>query len=68
MSYLRWRRPVLYTLPLVIFPKMKHHLRGRCAVLEGDLQPLGHHELDSNVLKTPLLYRHTIHVSKLVLL
>jgi len=67
MSYSSWRRPVLYTLPLVIFPKMKHHFCGRRAVLEGDVQPLGRQEFYSNILKSALLDRHVINVSKLVL-
>jgi len=46
---------------------MKHHFCGRRAVLEGDVQPLGRQEFYSNVLKSPLLDRHVIHVSKLVL-
>ena len=60
--------PVLCTLlQLVILTKMKHHFCVRCAVLEGDVQPLGRQELDSNVLKSPLLDRHIIHVSNIVL-
>jgi len=54
-------------LPLVIFPKMKYHLRGRRAVLEGDVQAFGPLEFYSNALKSALLFRHVIHVSKLVL-
>jgi len=45
-----------------------HHFCVCRAVLEGDIQPLGRHELDSNILKFPLLYRHIIHVTKLVLI
>jgi len=40
-----------------------HQICGRCAVLEGDVQPLIRQELDSNVLKSPLLDRHIIYVS-----
>jgi len=49
------------------FSKMKHHLRGRRAVLEGDVHSLGRQEFYSNVLKSPLLDRHVMHVLKLVL-
>jgi len=41
-------------------------LCGRRVVLEGDEQPLRRQELDSNVLKSPLLDGHIIQVSKLV--
>jgi len=46
---------------------MKYHFCGCRAVLEEDMQPFGRQELDSNVLKSPLLERHIIHVTKLVL-
>jgi len=60
--------PRLYKLlQLVIVPKIKHHLCRRRDVLEGNVQPLGRQELESKVPKPPLLDRHIIHVSKLVL-
>jgi len=61
--------PHLYTLflPHVIFPKMKHHFSVRRAVLEGDVQTLCRQEFYSDVLKSALLDRHVIHLSKLVL-
>jgi len=46
---------------------MKEHFCGRRAVLEGDVHPLVHQEFYSIVLKSPLLDRHVIRVSKLVL-
>jgi len=51
-------------LPLVILEKMKHHLRGHCAVLKGDLQTLGFQEFDSNVLIPALLHRHLLSCSE----
>jgi len=56
-----------YRLPLVILAKMKHHICGRRAVLERDVQTLRRQEIDSNVLKSPLLDGHIMHVSKMVL-
>ena len=50
-----------------MFSKMKHHLRRRRAVLEEDVQHFGRQEFYSNILKSPLLDRHVIHVPKLVL-
>jgi len=68
MSYSRWRRPVLYTfLPIAIFPKIKHNFFGRRAVLEGGVQEFYPILFYSNVLKSPLLDRHVLRVSKLVL-
>jgi len=46
---------------------MKHQSCGHSAVIKGDLQTFGRQELDSNVLKSALLHRHVLHVSKLVL-
>ena len=46
---------------------MKHHCRGHRAVHKGDGQTLGRQEIDSNVLKSALLHRHVLPVSKLVL-
>jgi len=37
---------------------MKHHICGRRPDLEGDVQPLGCQDLDSYVLKSPLLDGH----------
>jgi len=54
-------------LPLVILVKMKHHFRRHSAVFKEDVQTLGRQELDSNILKSALLYRHVLHVAKLVL-
>jgi len=54
-------------LQIVIFPKIKHQICGSRAVLEVDVQPLRHQELDPNFLKLPMLDRHIIHVSKHVL-
>jgi len=56
-----------YTFLHVIFPKMKNHFCGRRAVLEGDVQTLCRQEFYSDVLKSALVDRHVIHVSKLVL-
>jgi len=56
-----------FFLPLVIFPKMKHHFRGRRAILEGDVQPLCRQEFYSIVQQSALLDRHIIHDLKLVL-
>jgi len=56
-----------YKLSFVFLANMRHHVCGRRAVLEGDVQPLRRQELDSNVLKFPLLDGHVMHVSKLVL-
>ena len=67
MSDSRWRRPVLYTLLILIFQKVKHHFRGRPALFEGDVQTLGRQEFYSDVLKYALLDRHKVHVLKLVL-
>ena len=39
-----------YTLPLVILTKMKHHFRGRRAVLEGDVQPLVRQETRADMM------------------
>jgi len=60
-------RHVLYrsVLTLVILAKMKHYFRGHHAVRKGDVRPLGRHELDSNVLKSALLYWHVLHIPKL---
>jgi len=52
-------------LPIIFLTKIKHHLCGCSAVLEGGVQKLGRQELHSNVLKSPLLDGHIIHVSKL---
>jgi len=46
---------------------MKHLYNGRRDVLEAYVQPFRSQELDSNVLKSPLLDGQIIHVSKLVL-
>jgi len=59
--------PRFYTLQILNFPKMKHDFIGRRAVLEGDVQPLGRQEFYPNVLKSALLDRQLIHVSKFVL-
>jgi len=56
-----------YRLPLIILAKMKHHFCGRRDILEEDVQPFRRQELDPDVLKSPLLDGHIIHVSKLVL-
>jgi len=56
-----------YRLPPVILAKMKHHICGGLGAIEGDVQPLRRQELDSNVLKSPLLDGHIMHVSPLVL-
>ena len=44
-----------------------HHFCVRRAVLEGDVQTLCHQEFYSDFLKSSLLDRHVIHLSKLVL-
>jgi len=49
------------------FPKMKHHLRGRRAVLEGDVHHLVRQEFSSDTLKSAVLDRHIVHVLKIVL-
>ena len=46
---------------------MKHHVFGRRAVLEGDVQPLEFEELDPYRLKFTLLHRHILDVSELVM-
>ena len=46
---------------------MKHHFGGRRAVLEWDVQPLEREELDPYRLKLPLLHRHIVDVSELVM-
>ena len=53
--------------PLVFLAEMKHHICGRRAVLEGDLQPLEREELDPHGLKFPLFHRHLVNVSELVM-
>jgi len=49
------------------FSENEAPLCGRRDVLDGDVQPLGRQALDPNVLKSPLLDRHIVHVSNLVL-
>jgi hypothetical protein len=46
---------------------MKHHFCGRRAVLERDVQPLERENLDPYRLKLPLLHRHIVDVSELVM-
>ena len=46
---------------------MKHHICGRHAILEGDVQPLEREELDAQRMKLPLLHRHIVDISELVL-
>ena len=46
---------------------MKHHVCGSRALLEGDLQPLEGEEIDSYRLKLPLLLRHIVDVSELLM-
>ena len=54
-------------LPLVILAEMKHHFCGRRSILKRDVQPLEREELDPYRLKLPLLHRHIVDVSKLVI-
>jgi len=54
-------------LLLVIFSKMKQQFCRNRAVLEGDVQPFGRQELDPKDLKSALIDRHIVHVTKLVL-
>ena len=58
MSYYTCLRNVLYSSPLGILAKMKHHIRGHRAVRKGDVQTFGRQELDSNILKSALLHWH----------
>jgi len=44
--------------------KLKHQISGRRAVLEEYVQPIVRQELDPDVLKSPLLDGHIIHVPK----
>jgi hypothetical protein len=44
---------------------MKHYLRGRYAIVEADVQTFRRQKLDSDVLKSPLLNGHVMHVLKL---
>jgi len=68
MSYYGRLRFVLYRfLPIVIFAIMKYNLCGRRAVLERDVQAQRRQELDSDVLKFPLLDWHLMKVPKLLL-
>jgi hypothetical protein len=46
---------------------MKHHFRGRHTLLERDVQPLERENLDPYRLKLPLLHRHLVNVSDLVM-
>ena len=46
---------------------MKHYFCGRRAVLEWDVQPLERKELDPYRLKMPLLHRHIVDVSELMM-
>jgi len=46
---------------------MKHQICGIRAVLEWVAQSLRRQELDSDVLKSPLLGGHILHVMKIVL-
>ena len=54
-------------LPLVILAKMEHHIFRRRALLKREVQPLEREEIDPYRLKLPLLYRHILDVSKLVM-
>jgi hypothetical protein len=54
-------------IPLLIVAKMKHHFCGRHAILEGNMQFLEREKLDPYRLKLPLLYRHIIDFSELVM-
>ena len=46
---------------------MKHRYCGSRAVFDGDLQPLEREELDPYKLKIPLLNRHIMDISELVM-
>jgi hypothetical protein len=46
---------------------MKHYLRGRYAIVEGDVQTVRRHKFDSDVLKCPLLHWHVMHILKLAM-
>jgi len=50
-----------------ILAEIKHHFCGCRAILEGDLQRLEREELDPYRLKLPLLHRHIVDVSELVI-
>ena len=54
-------------LQLVILAEMKYHICGRSAFLKGDVKPNEREELDPYKLKVPLLHRHIVDVSKLVI-
>jgi hypothetical protein len=46
---------------------MKHYLRGRYAIIEGDVQTIRRQKLNSDVLESPLLHGHVMHVLKLAM-
>jgi len=46
--------------------EMKHHIYGRRAIFESDVQALEREELDPYRLKLPLLHRHIVNLSELV--
>jgi len=47
--------------------EMKHHFCRRHNILEWDVQSLEREKLDPNRLKLPLLHRHILDVSELVM-
>ena len=58
---------MLYSkLPPVILAKIIHHICGRRAILERDVQPPEREELDQYRLKLPVLHRHIVDISELV--
>ena len=46
---------------------MKHHFCGRHTVFDGNVQSLEREKFDPNGLKLPLLHRHTVDLSELVM-
>jgi hypothetical protein len=47
---------------------MKHHFCRRHIILDWNVQSLEREKLDPNILKLPLLYRHILDISDLVML
>ena len=52
---------------MAILAEMKHHFCGVRAILDWDVQPLEREEIEPYRLKLPMLHRHIVDLSELVM-